>query len=392
VETPSLTIAEATLAVPRARTAAAVPWYVWTSILAVFLGNFGAHWDISWHRSIGRDTFWSPPHIAIYAKGVLAGITFGYLILHTTFFERSRDDVVSIWGLKGPLGAFLAAWGGVAMITSAPFDDWWHNAYGLDVRIVSPPHVILILGGYAITTGALILVQALRARADAERRDALMLPFLLLGGFALLQMMTAVLEWTALPFQHTAAMYRALAVVVPVVLCACAAASGRRWACTMTSSVYTVFMLVLLWVLPLFQAAPKLGPVYQPITHLIPNGFPVLVIVPAIACDWLLWRMRSRPRWMTALVTGVTFIIVLLVVQWPFATFLQSPAARNAIFGSHYLSYPTPSTSLSATYRFRVAEATSIEFWRVMAIACAIAALGAWSGLGLGRWLVRIRR
>jgi hypothetical protein len=52
----------------------------------------------------------------------------------------------------------------------------------------------------------------------------------------------------------------------------------------------------------------------------------------------------------------------------------------------------TPPTSFSATYRFRVLESTAMEFWRVMAIACAIAALGAWSGLGLGRWLLRIER
>ena len=24
------------------------------------------------------------------------------------------------------------------MLTSAPFDDWWHNAYGLDVKITQP--------------------------------------------------------------------------------------------------------------------------------------------------------------------------------------------------------------------------------------------------------------
>lgn len=29
------------------------------------------------------------------------------------------------------------------MITSAPFDKWWHNAYGLDTKVVSPPHVPL---------------------------------------------------------------------------------------------------------------------------------------------------------------------------------------------------------------------------------------------------------
>jgi hypothetical protein len=280
---------------------------------------------------------------------------------------------VTIWGLKGPLGAFLAAWGGIAMITSAPFDDWWHDAYGLDTKIVSPPHILLLLGGYAITAGALVLVQALRSRADAARREALLLPFLLLGGFALLQMMTVVLEWTFLPGQHTAAMYRALAVVVPVVLCAVSTASGHRWACTIAASVYTIFLLVLVWGLPLFPAEPRL-------------------VAPAIACDWLLWRMRSRPLWMTALVVGVTFVAVLLAVQWPFATFLQSPAARNWIFGSHYLGFMMPPTSFTATYRFRVVESTTMEFWRVMAMACGIAALGAWSGLGLGRWLLRIER
>ena len=29
------------------------------------------------------------------------------------------------------------------MIVSAPFDNWWHNAYGLDVRIISHPHMVL---------------------------------------------------------------------------------------------------------------------------------------------------------------------------------------------------------------------------------------------------------
>ena len=53
---------------------------------------------------------------------------------------------VSVLGLRAPLGVFLAAWGGLAILTSAPFDNWWHEAYGLDVKIVSPPHTLLILG------------------------------------------------------------------------------------------------------------------------------------------------------------------------------------------------------------------------------------------------------
>ena len=133
-------------------TNARIPWYLWCAALAVTSVTIGAHWDVSWHRSIGRDTFWTPAHMAIYLCGVLAGICSGYLILFTTFLRPPQmvASSVRVFGLRGPFGAFLAAWGGVAMLTSAPFDNWWHNAYGLDVKIVSPPHTVLMLGIWAV--------------------------------------------------------------------------------------------------------------------------------------------------------------------------------------------------------------------------------------------------
>ena len=39
-----------------------VPWYVWSSVLAVTSTTVGLYWDISWHIGIGRDTFWTPAH------------------------------------------------------------------------------------------------------------------------------------------------------------------------------------------------------------------------------------------------------------------------------------------------------------------------------------------
>ena len=53
------------------RSAAAVPWYVWCGVIAVTSSSIGGAWDVSWHRSIGRDTFWTPAHMAIHACGVL---------------------------------------------------------------------------------------------------------------------------------------------------------------------------------------------------------------------------------------------------------------------------------------------------------------------------------
>jgi hypothetical protein len=55
------------------------------------------------------------------------------------------------------------------MLTSAPFDDWWHNTYGLDVKILSPPHAVLAAGIGAIQIGAMLMAVAWQNRS--ERRD-----------------------------------------------------------------------------------------------------------------------------------------------------------------------------------------------------------------------------
>src|SRR5205814_9203438 len=151
------------------------PWSVWLSALAVTSATVGADGDSCWHRSIGRDTFWTPAHMAIYLCGVLTGIVSAYLILSTTFDRNSplRESSVTVWGFRGPLGAFIAAWGGIAMLVSAPFDDWWHGAYGLDVKIISPPHMVLAAGMMAVHIGALILILGQMNRAEGRARDRL---------------------------------------------------------------------------------------------------------------------------------------------------------------------------------------------------------------------------
>ena len=38
---------------------AGVPWYIWTGVAGITSAFIGAEWDVSWHRSIGRDSFCS---------------------------------------------------------------------------------------------------------------------------------------------------------------------------------------------------------------------------------------------------------------------------------------------------------------------------------------------
>ena len=80
-----------------------------------------------------------------------------------------RGASVTIGPFHGPLGAWVMLWGAAAMVASAPFDDWWHDAYGLDVRVISPPHAVLALGMVGVVAGAMLL-DPLRAERRARSR------------------------------------------------------------------------------------------------------------------------------------------------------------------------------------------------------------------------------
>src|SRR5688500_1280938 len=194
----SIAPAAASAALLEARTErAALPWHVSAMLVGSTSIVVGILWDISWHMTIGRDTFWTPAHMAIYLGGVLAGICGGWLALKTTFAgtPRERDVAVRFWGFRAPLGAWVAIWGALAMLTSAPFDDWWHNAYGLDVEILSPPHMVLAAGMIGIQLGTMLLVLAPQNRAAEGRGHGVRrwgIAFLYAAG-AVLSMLTILL-------------------------------------------------------------------------------------------------------------------------------------------------------------------------------------------------------
>ena len=76
----------------------AVPWQLAAVIFAATSVIVGLLWDISWHMTIGRDTFWTPAHLAIYTGGAVAGIASGFEVLRRSFFSpKPLTDGVTIW-------------------------------------------------------------------------------------------------------------------------------------------------------------------------------------------------------------------------------------------------------------------------------------------------------
>ena len=370
-----------------------LPWYLWCASAAVTSAVIGAVWDISWHESIGRDTFWTPAHIAIYMCGVLAGIAYGFLILSTTFSAHARlqDSSVQILGLRGPLGAFIASWGGVAMLTSAPFDNWWHDAYGLDVKILSPPHIVLFIGVYAILAGTLVLIAGHMNRATGAERKAARNLFLYVGGISTVAASLVILQLTSRTLLHNSSPYIAISLLIPIVMAISSRATGVRFAATFVTGFYMLFVIAMILILPLFPAEPKLGPVYQQVTHFVPPHFPLLLVVPGLALD-LFWSFSANwNKWKLALCSAVVFVGSLIAVEYPFATFLLSPASKNAFFGTQYLPFATSPASYTARNMFYLTD-TPAQFWTGMLIAVLCATLATRFGLGRGEWMARLKR
>lgn len=366
-------------------------------LVAAGLIAIGLIWDIAWHRSVGRDTFWSPPHMVEYVAAIIVGASCGWLILRSTFWgtPEEQSHMVRFWGFRGPLGAWAAVWGSLAMLVSAPFDDWWHNAYGLDVQIVSPPHMVLGAGMTAIIVGAWLMTLAEQNRATLRSRKFAII-FAAASAILLLMIVTITMEYTAMPnLWRGATFYLVSAALFPLVLAAAARSGRLNWPATATAGIFMLASLVLSWVLQSVPATPRLAPINNPVTHLVAAPFPIALLVPAVVFDLLHRKLGSGRDWRLSALLGIGFVLALLAISWPLAGFLLSPAARTPLF-------------LNGNWDFSVVPGPwQYEYWEAMGrggafdiaavaqvvlLGAVFAAVSSRLGLGLGTWMRKVRR
>jgi hypothetical protein len=100
-------------------------------LIAVLIEWLGFHWDVAWHADRGRDTFVTAPHMMISAGIAVAALTACVTIARTSL--RARP------------GMTLLAFSGALMALGLAIDNWFHQQFGVDVAIWSPPHLMLAL-------------------------------------------------------------------------------------------------------------------------------------------------------------------------------------------------------------------------------------------------------
>jgi hypothetical protein len=374
-------------------------WVVWSLLACSACIIVGLLWDISWHMSIGRDRLWSAPHVLEQIGAGLAGILCGFVVLRTTFAGSTteRDRSVRFWGFRGPIGGWVAIWGAFAMIFSVPFDDWWHNAYGLDVEILSPPHVVLLSGMIAIQLGAMLLALGMQNRSSGRTRERFGLAFAIAAGALIAMAGTAVAEYTLFQNRwHSMLTYEVTALIFPIFLVAVGRAGSIRYPATKAAALYMTFYLVTQWVIVQFPATPRLTPILNPLTNMAAFGFPMLLIAPAIGIDLLIRRGNSGD-WRLAALIGPAFVLLLLAAQWPFASFLvKSPLAQNDLFLANHWAYTnSPGPYMHQFFGDNLSPDGSLivgDMLKGLLIAIVIATLTTRVGLAWGGWMKRVQR
>lgn len=193
-----------------------------------FLG-MGATWDHHWHGAVGRDAVISPPHLVIYVGTLLSGGAAGIAALRSLLASRRAvsntlviwvgSEVCNMCAIRPGYRIVIA--GSAFMAVSASLDVLWHRTIG-DTTIWSPPHVMAILAGIVIATGAV------RALFETSR-DGVLPPRLgtaVRSGFPAMLLITAyfgVLPAAVLAFVPARVHYAFFSLRSPYIVAAVAA-------------------------------------------------------------------------------------------------------------------------------------------------------------------------
>ncbi len=132
----------------------------WVILVLALQAELGLAWDRNWHDLVGRNEFFTPPHIMLYSGIAISGFIALFVVLFDTYRYYKKkpgvDDSSTVKVLHffhAPLGYVILGFGAFIDLLAAPFDNYWHSLYGIDVTLWSPFHLMGTVGGIIVGLG-----------------------------------------------------------------------------------------------------------------------------------------------------------------------------------------------------------------------------------------------
>lgn len=286
------------------------------SSLGILIAISGGTWDVTNHLLNKPETFFSPPHAALYSGAGTA--LMGSIIVMSASRAAKKTD----WPAK------LVLAGISLLLVAGPIDFAWHSAFGLD-GLLSPPHSVLLSGMVASSIGAAIGISTSYPRTARKA-----MPFSLIIATLLPVWLSSAgaIHMFSLPFSETAFFNfnpepRAGAIVATIgfpvitaaVMVAASVLSGRRFGAATVLGASFIFVGIL--------------------TSILPNGalwltipFYLTAIIPLGCADTIMSRWKSP---FSVLIAGAIAGLAFIVLYYPLITHTYNEAMENrTVWGS----------------------------------------------------------
>ena len=203
--------------------------------LGAAVALFGTYWDDAWHTDRGRDSFFVAPHLVLYGGVLVSGLVVASWLLAS--WRGAGGGAAALAALARRPAALLAATGAGLVLLSAPVDNVWHDVYGRDAVLWSPPHMLAVTASVALSAGLLAGLASRQGRAATAVQVALaagVLGALLVPVLEFDSDVPQFAAWTYWPVT-TAGVVLALLLVRDLV--------PGRWVGTAVAGAFTLFKL-----------------------------------------------------------------------------------------------------------------------------------------------------
>jgi hypothetical protein len=145
-------------------------------VLGIMFSFLGLAWDFQWHGDVGPDTFFTLSHLMLYSGVALAGLTSLIVTLLSTWSYQKghsifpEDSLTYVWPVfRVPASFIITGLGAATFLSYGLFDQLWHQVFGFDVTVISPPHQGLLFSVLVSMIGSLSIFGAAKSRPDQWR-------------------------------------------------------------------------------------------------------------------------------------------------------------------------------------------------------------------------------